>query len=167
MCSWDWNLCSWPVVFSPRLRSPALAGRFFTTSAVWEAQETLETKRLGFHPWVGKIPWRKEWQPTPVLLPGKFHGHRSLAGYSPWGRKESDMTKRLTRYKYSVYFRYKEAKHLDYGHPDNNERKWKRKPLSPVPVLSNSLQPHGLYSQWNSPRKPICKPRVRLENPYP
>ena len=35
------------------------------------------------------------WQPTPVLLPGKFHGQRSLVGYSPWGRKESDMTKRL------------------------------------------------------------------------
>ena len=37
-----------------------------------------------FDPWVGKIPWRREWQPTPVLLPGEFHGQRSLAGYSPW-----------------------------------------------------------------------------------
>ena len=37
-----------------------------------------------------KIPWRREWQPTPVFLPGKFHGHRSLVGYSPWGHKESD-----------------------------------------------------------------------------
>ena len=37
---------------------------------------------------VGKIPWRKQWQPTPVLLPGKSHGQRSLVGYSPWGRKE-------------------------------------------------------------------------------
>ena len=45
------------------------------------------------------------------------------ATYSPWGRKESDTTQRLTLYNYSVYFRYKEAKHLDYGHPDNNERK--------------------------------------------
>ena len=49
-------------------------------------------KRHGFYPWVGKIPWRREWQPTPVLLPGKFHGQRSLAGYSPWGCKESDRT---------------------------------------------------------------------------
>ena len=48
-----------------------------------------------FNPWVGMIPWRKEWQPTPVFLPGEFHGQRSLAGYSPWGRKESDMTERL------------------------------------------------------------------------
>ena len=38
----------------------------------------------------GKIPWRTKWQPTPILLPGKFHGQRSLVGYSPWGRKELD-----------------------------------------------------------------------------
>ena len=48
-----------------------------------------------FHPWVGKIPWRKKWQPTPVFLPGKSHGRRSLIGYCPWGRKESDTTERL------------------------------------------------------------------------
>ena len=46
-------------------------------------------------PWVGKIPWRRQWQPTLVLLPGKFHGLRSLVGYSPWGRKEPDTTERL------------------------------------------------------------------------
>ena len=40
-------------------------------------------------------PWRRKWQSTPVFLPGEFHRQRSLAGYSPWGRKESDMTKRL------------------------------------------------------------------------
>ena len=39
-----------------------------------------------------KIPWRREWLPTPVFLPGDSHGQRSLEGYSPWGRKESDMT---------------------------------------------------------------------------
>jgi len=38
-----------------------------------------------FNPWVGKIPWKRKWQPTPVILPGKSHGQRSLAGYSPWG----------------------------------------------------------------------------------
>ena len=48
-----------------------------------------------FHPWVGKIPWRRKWHPTPVLLPGKSLGPRSLVGYSPWGRKESDTTERL------------------------------------------------------------------------
>ena len=39
--------------------------------------------------------WRRQWQPTPVSLPGKFHGQRSLEGYSPWARKESDTTERL------------------------------------------------------------------------
>ena len=55
----------------------------------------LQRGRPGFDPWVRKIPWRRKWQPTPVLLPGKFHGLRSLVGYSPWGRKESDTTERL------------------------------------------------------------------------
>ena len=45
-----------------------------------------------FEPGVRKIPWRWEWQTTPVFLPGKIHGQRSLAGYSSWGHKESDPT---------------------------------------------------------------------------
>ena len=45
---------------------------------------------------VGKIPWRRKWQPTPALLPGEFHRQRSLLGYSPWGYKESDITEWLT-----------------------------------------------------------------------
>ena len=49
-----------------------------------------------FDPWVGKIPWRRKCQSIPIFLPGELHGQRSLAGYSPWGRKELDMTERLT-----------------------------------------------------------------------
>ena len=49
----------------------------------------------GFNPWVGKTPWGRKWQHFPVFLPGKFHGQRSLAAYSPWGHKESDTTERL------------------------------------------------------------------------
>ena len=49
-------------------------------------------KRHGFNPWGRKIPWRKAWQPIPVLLPGESHGQRSLAGYRRWGRNESDIT---------------------------------------------------------------------------
>ena len=49
-------------------------------------------RRCGFNPWIGNIPWRRKWKPTPLFLPGKPHGHRSLAGYSPWGHKESDTT---------------------------------------------------------------------------
>ena len=47
-------------------------------------------RRHRFNPWVGKMPWRRRWQPSPAFLPGESHGQRSLAGYSPWGRKESD-----------------------------------------------------------------------------
>ena len=49
-----------------------------------------------FNPWVRKIPQRRERLLTPVFLPGESCGQRSLAGYSPWGHKESDMTERLT-----------------------------------------------------------------------
>ena len=55
-----------------------------------------EMAGCGFSPWVGKIPGRWKWQPTPRFLPGKFHGQRSLAACSPWGRKELDMTERLS-----------------------------------------------------------------------
>ena len=54
--------------------------------AIWETRINL---------WVGKIPWRKEWQSIAVFLPGKSHGQKNLAGYSPWGRIESDLTERL------------------------------------------------------------------------
>ena len=47
----------------------------------------LRCRRHGLDPWVGKIPWRRKWHPTPLFLPGKSHGQRSLAGCSPWGRK--------------------------------------------------------------------------------
>ena len=47
-------------------------------------------------PWIGKTPGRRKWHPTSALLPGKFHGQRSLAGYSPPGHKESDVTETLT-----------------------------------------------------------------------
>ena len=49
-------------------------------------------KRLQFDCWVTKMPWSRKWQPTPVFLPGKFHGQRSLEGYCPRGRKELDVT---------------------------------------------------------------------------
>ena len=48
-------------------------------------------RRHMFDPWVGKISWRREWQPTPVFLPGESHGQRTLVGYSPWGHKKLDM----------------------------------------------------------------------------
>ena len=55
-------------------------------------ESACQYRRCKFDLWVWKIPWKKKWQPTPVFLPGESHGQKSLAGYSPWGHKESDMT---------------------------------------------------------------------------
>ena len=55
----------------------------------------LQCRRPGFNPWVGKIPWRRKWQHTPVFLPGESHGLRSQVGYSLQGCKESDTTEQL------------------------------------------------------------------------
>ena len=59
-----------------------------------------------FDPWVGKIPWRRKWQPILVFMPGKSHGQRSLASYGPRGHKESDMTEHNTQYMFAcmLYF---------------------------------------------------------------
>ena len=50
-------------------------------------QYSCQCRGCRFDPWVRKIPWRRKWQPTPVFLPGQFHGQRSLVGCSPWGCK--------------------------------------------------------------------------------
>jgi len=68
-----------------------------------------ERRRL--HPWVGKIPWRGKWQPTPVFLAGGSQGQRSLAGYSPRGRKESDVTEGVTLSLYSTDSQYPGINH--------------------------------------------------------
>ena len=54
-------------------------------------ESSCQVKWCGFD-WVGKLPWRRQWQPTPVFLPGEFHAQRSLATYSPWDPKELDVT---------------------------------------------------------------------------
>ena len=64
--------------------------------------------RHRFHPWVGKIPWRRAGQPTPIFLPGESHGQRSLGGYSLRGHKESDMTERLSMYTH-IHASYKDT----------------------------------------------------------
>ena len=55
-----------------------------------------DNKMREFDPWGRKVPWRRELQLAPVFLPGESHRQRSLAGYNPWGHKQSDMTERLT-----------------------------------------------------------------------
>ena len=50
-------------------------------------ESACQCRRHGFDPWAGKILWRRAWQPTPVFLPEKSHGQRSLVGYRPWGHR--------------------------------------------------------------------------------
>ena len=75
--------------------------------------------------WVRKIPWRREWLPTPVFLPEEFHGQRNLEGYSPWGHKESSTTEH-TRISlgnhYSAYHRGKLESIVFLG-PDVTKRR--------------------------------------------
>ena len=59
----------------------------FWASLVGQLVICPQCRRPGFDSWVGKIPWRRKWQPIPVFLPGEFHGQRSPAGYSPGGHK--------------------------------------------------------------------------------
>ena len=59
-------------------------------------EATCQCRRHGLDPWVGKIPWRRKWQPTSVFLPGKAHGQRRLVGCSLWGHKELDRTEELS-----------------------------------------------------------------------
>ena len=65
---------------------------FPDSSVVKNLPANAEDTKLGFDPWVGKIPWRRKWQRTPVFLPGEFQGQRSLVGYSPGGCEGSDMS---------------------------------------------------------------------------
>ena len=53
-------------------------------------------KRCSFDPWVRKMPWSGNGNPLQYFLPGKFHGERSLLGYSPWGCRERDTTEQLS-----------------------------------------------------------------------
>ena len=68
-----------------QLKSPL---HFLCTDSLCEASQVAQTGKnlpASFVPWVGKIPWRRDWQPTPVCLPGEFHGQRSLVGYTEHG----------------------------------------------------------------------------------
>ena len=88
----------------------------------------LQCRRPEFDPWVGKIPWRRVWLLTPVFWPGKAHGQKSLAGYSPWGCKESDTTERLTLSWDTEVNGREEREKLFWGTTflSPNDQRWKR-----------------------------------------
>ena len=80
-------------------------------SLVAQWQSGLIVRLVRFDPWIGKIPWRRKWQPTPVFWPGESHGQRSLMGYSPWGCKELDMTE-ATQHAYIKEHSQKRLAHM-------------------------------------------------------
>ena len=85
----------WELIFTWSFSIPERID-WWLSSLVAQIVKNLPAMRTpGFCPWVGKIPQRRAWQPTPVLLPGKSHGRRSLIGCSPWGHEELDMTEQL------------------------------------------------------------------------
>ena len=67
--------------------SDFLGGAMVANHLPANAGDTGDAGSIGFNPWVGKIPWRRKWQPTVVFLPGESLGQRSLEGCSPWGCK--------------------------------------------------------------------------------
>ena len=67
-----------------------------------DKESVSQCRRHGFNPWVREIPWRRKWQPAPVSLSGKSQGQKSLAGYSPWGRKGLDTTE-ATKQQKQIY----------------------------------------------------------------
>ena len=92
-----------PVGGEPELGRWRYLARFWRFSGGSVIRVCLQCRRPRFNPWIGKIPWRRPWQPTPVFLPGESHEQRSLAGYSPWSCKESDTTERLSTRTHYTY----------------------------------------------------------------
>ena len=79
----------------PRNETSALVGLLWWLNG---KESDCQCRRCGFDSWVEKIPWRRKWLPTPVFLPGKSHGQRSLVGYSLWDRKDSDTAEQLNQH---------------------------------------------------------------------
>ena len=105
-------------------------------SAKEPACQSRRCRRHGFDPWVGKILWRRKWQPTLVFLPRKPHGGRSLAGYNPWGRKEADRTEHKTGTRLTPQNRDARDLHTGPGDPGTQSKAeslyWRRGQAPPT-----------------------------------
>ena len=101
-----WQADSLPLVPPGKLSSLQMNHNLLNAVGREPTYQCRRLKRLEFDPWIGKIPWRGTWQPTPVFLPGKSHGQRSLAGHSPWGHKESDTTEHTCIKTYRLCFNF-------------------------------------------------------------
>ena len=131
MVSWKYNLHSvaWnpfpidhlPILFfsfQPNSNSHNHFSNYCCSDSSVVKEFAFKCRRRRFNSWVRKIPWSRKWQPTPVFLPGKFHGQRSLAGYSPWGHKESDTTEHTAhRTSSPLFWIYTHTQLLSHIHP--------------------------------------------------
>ena len=88
----DWPFLAWELFLSSWPRLDFLGGSVVKN----QLANGRRRRRCGFSPCVWKIPWRRNWQPTPVFLPGESHGWKSLEGYNPRGHKEADTPERLS-----------------------------------------------------------------------
>ena len=112
-------------------------------------------RRLGFNPWVGKIPWRRKWQPTPLFLPGESQGQRSPAGSIPKGWKESDTTEHICTHTHThthtlmhIYF---PPPHLPDQGLNPCSLHWKCRILTTGPQRSSLKYTHYTYTHTHTP----------------
>ena len=102
-----------------------------------------QCRRLGFDPWVGKIPWSRKWQPTPVFLPGESHEQRSLVGCSPWGHKELDRW--VTEHAHTTYNKLhmlKMYKLINFDTP--------KKTVTTIKIVNISITPQSFPKSTSS-----------------
>ena len=122
----------------------------------------LLSRRCRFDPWVGKISWNRKWQPTPVIMPGKSHGQRSLVGYGPWGLKESDLTEQLNKKKNMLMITAEVTKHLlcarreatGFANLNHSSNSWTSKETAAF---------HRLHSRVDMP---LMKPQIRSQRAH-
>ena len=98
---------SWECARNGRTRAPPEKTRGNQGACVLNGTTLISFPELFSFFNVDDRQWRRKWQPTPIVLSGEIHGQRSLAGYSPWGHKESDTTERLTQYMTNKHSRHK------------------------------------------------------------
>ena len=113
-------------------------------------ESACQCRRHGLDPWVKKIPWRRKWKSTPVFLPGKSHGQRSLAGYSPWGHKRvgHDLTTK------QQHFYHGAGRHIFWKSPPNTAN-FPLHVISPdwfpwTPLDARKAQKQGSSTFWPS-----------------
>ena len=110
---------------------------------------------MQFDPWVKKIPWRRKWQPSPIFLSEKFHGQRSLVGYSPWGCKESEMTEQACTHAWTFQKRntHSNAKFAESLRKKQLAKLWRKLKIKTVkifemPVLISKSHYHLVWATW-------------------